>query len=136
MKVKSFVCTLGSLLTCDTHWCTPGARDALEGKWPQRRPQKQKDRRSEEAAKAVGGSYYRLRMPLNPALAVRETVAGHRLAAPRGGGGSPSPPSNASLPGAPRRFEFPLQGPHQKNHNPIASRSPQQSLVVISHPLS
>ena len=31
------------------------ARDALEGKGPQRRPQDQLDRRLEEVAKAVGG---------------------------------------------------------------------------------
>eukprot|EP00670_Eutreptiella_braarudii_P021862 CAMPEP_0174349268 /NCGR_PEP_ID=MMETSP0811_2-20130205/5969_1 /TAXON_ID=73025 ORGANISM="Eutreptiella gymnastica-like, Strain CCMP1594" /NCGR_SAMPLE_ID=MMETSP0811_2 /ASSEMBLY_ACC=CAM_ASM_000667 /LENGTH=48 /DNA_ID= /DNA_START= /DNA_END= /DNA_ORIENTATION= len=32
-------------------------RDALEGKGPQRRPQKRLDRRLEEVAKAVGGGY-------------------------------------------------------------------------------
>ena len=32
-------------------------------------------------AKVVGGSYCRLQMPLSLALAVRETVAGHRLGA-------------------------------------------------------
>ena len=49
-------------------------------------------------AKAVGGGYCRLQMPLSLALAVRETVAGHRLGAVNGGGGYPAPPlSNASL---------------------------------------
>ena len=42
--------------------CTP-PRDALEGKGPQRRPQKRLDRRLEEVAKAVGGGYCRLQMP-------------------------------------------------------------------------
>ena len=57
-------------------------------------------RRLEEVAKAVGGGYCRLQMPLRLALAVRKTVAGHRLGASQrgGGGGYPPPPSsNASL---------------------------------------
>ena len=41
----------------------------------------------EEVAKAVGGGYCRLQMPLRLALGVRETVAGHRLGALEGGGG-------------------------------------------------
>ena len=41
-----------------------GGRDALEGKGPQRRPQKRLGRRLEEVAKAVGGGYCRLQMPL------------------------------------------------------------------------
>ena len=45
--------------------------------------------RLEEVAKAVGGGYCRLQMPLRLALAVRGTVAGHRLGAREGGGGSP-----------------------------------------------
>ena len=57
------------------------ARDALEGKGPQRPPQKRLDRRLEEVAKAVGGGYCRLPMPLKLALGVRENVAGHRLGA-------------------------------------------------------
>ena len=56
-------------------------------------------RRLEEVAKAVGGGYCRLQMPLTLALGVRETVAGHRLGSWRGGGGSL--PSNASLIGPP-----------------------------------
>ena len=74
-------------------------RDALEGKGPQRRPQKPLDRRLEEVAKAVGGGYCRLQTPLRPALGVRGTVAGRRLGALEGGGGGcpPPPPSNASL---------------------------------------
>ena len=49
--------------------------------------------------KAVGDGYCRLEMPLKLALAIRETVAGHRLGAlkGRGGGGGTSAPSNASL---------------------------------------
>ena len=52
--------------------------------WPQRRL----GRRLEEVAKAVGGGYRRLRVPLTLALGVRETVAGHRLGALEGGGGA------------------------------------------------
>ena len=64
-----------------------GGRDALEGKAPQRRPQKRLDRRLEEVAKAVGGGHCRLQMPLQLAFGVRETVAGHGLGALEGGGG-------------------------------------------------
>ena len=78
-----------------------GARDAFEGKGPQRWPQKRLGRRSEEGTKAVGGGYCRLQMPLKRALAVRGTVAGRWLdALEGGGGGGTSPPSNASLGGA------------------------------------
>ena len=70
-----------------------GGRDALEGKAPQRRPQRRLGRRLEEVAKAVGGGYCRLQMPLRLALGVRGTVAGHRLDALEGG--LPSPPPNA-----------------------------------------
>ena len=44
-------------------------------------PQERVDRRLEEVAKAVGGGYCRLQMPLKLALGVRETVAGRRLGA-------------------------------------------------------
>ena len=54
---------------------------------PPRRPQKRLGRRLEGVAKAVGGGYCRLQMPLKLAFAVRETVAGHRLGALEGGGG-------------------------------------------------
>ena len=54
---------------------------AVEGKRPQRPPRKRLGRRLEEVAKAVGGGYCRLQMPLRLALGVRETVAGHRLGA-------------------------------------------------------
>ena len=50
-------------------------------KGPQRRPQKRFDRRLEEVAKAVVGYYCRFQMPLKLAVAVRETVSGHRLGA-------------------------------------------------------
>ena len=69
---------------------TPQA-DPLEGKGPQRRPQKRLARRLEEVAKAVGDGYCQLQMPLKLALAVRETVAGSRLDALEGGGGVPLP---------------------------------------------
>ena len=73
-------------------------RDALEGKGPRRRPQRRLDRRLDEVAKAVGGGYCRLQMPLKPALCVSGIVAGHRLGALEGGGdpltqgGAPPPP--------------------------------------------
>ena len=66
-------------------------RDGLEGKGPQRRRQQRLDRRLEEVAKAVGGGYCRLQMPLRPSLGVRGTGAGRRLGALEGGGGG-SPP--------------------------------------------
>ena len=60
-----------------------GGKDALDGKGPQRWFQ----RRLEEVAKAVAGGYCRLQMTLSLALAIRGTVAGHRLGALEGGGG-------------------------------------------------
>ena len=66
--------------------------NALEGKGPQRPPGRRLDRRLEEVAKAVGGGYCRLQMPLKQALAVRGTVAGHRLGALEGGRVLPPPP--------------------------------------------
>ena len=68
------------------------SRGAFEGKGPQRRPQRLFGGRLEEVAKAVGGGYCRLQMPLKLA---RGTVAGHRLGGI--GGGVPHPPSNVSL---------------------------------------
>ena len=83
----------------------PSPKDALEGKVPQRRLEERLDRRLEEVAKAVGGGYCRLQMPLKPALAVTGTVPGHRLGAlERGGGGVPPPLSNASLLSPPHRM--------------------------------
>ena len=73
-----------------------GGRDALEGKAPPRQPPKPLGRRLEEVAKAVGGGYCRLQIPLRLALGVRRTVAGQRLGALEGAGAT-SPPSNASL---------------------------------------
>ena len=46
------------------------------------------DRRLEDVAKAVGGGSSQLPMPLKLALAVREAVAGQRLGALAGGGGT------------------------------------------------
>ena len=60
-----------------------GGRDALEVKGPRRW--------LEEVAKAVGGGYCRLQMPLKLALGDLETVAGLRLGALDGGGGVPPP---------------------------------------------
>ena len=67
-------------------------RHALQWKGPQRRPQQRLGRRLEEVAKAVGGGYCRLQMPLTLTLGVREAVAGHRLGALEGGGGGYLPP--------------------------------------------
>ena len=64
---------------------TLSPRDALEGKGPRRRSQRRLGRRLEEIAKAVGGGYCRLQIPLRLELGVRETVAGHRLGALEGG---------------------------------------------------
>ena len=85
------------------------ASDAFEGKGPQRGPRRRLGRRLEEVAKAAGGGYCRLQMPLRLAVGVRGTVAGHRLGALEGGGQVPLPLSNASLlaarrPSAPIRF--------------------------------
>ena len=91
-----------------------GGADALEGKWPQRWPQKRSDRRLEEVAKAVGGGYCRLQMPLKLALAVRRTVAGHRLGAlERGGGGAPPLPMHPC-----RGVQMLLLGNDTCNRNP------------------
>ena len=80
---------LASSLNLESH----PPRGALERKVPQRGPQRRLDRRLEAVAKAVGGGYCRLQMPLKPALAVRGTVAGHKLGALEEGGGT-SRPSN------------------------------------------
>ena len=79
--------------------CPPPPKGALEGKGPERRPQRRLGRRLEEVAEAVGGGYCRLQMPSKPALAVRGTVAGHRLGALEGGGlpMPPPPPARALL---------------------------------------
>ena len=66
---------------------------------PRRWPQRRLDRRLEEVAKAVGGGYCRLQMPLTPALGARETVAGHRLGALEGG--APPPPPLQCIPAPP-----------------------------------
>ena len=50
----------------------------------------------EEVAKAVGGGYSRLQMPLRLALAVTGTVAGHRLG-PLEEGGVPMHPRGGGL---------------------------------------
>ena len=51
----------------------------MHAKGPVLHARAQLDRRLEEVAKAVGGGYCRLQMPLKLALGVRGTVAGHRL---------------------------------------------------------
>ena len=88
-----FPASLGTLLLLSHGgWGGGGGRDAVAGKAPQRQPQTRSDRRLEEVAKAVGGGYCRLQMPLKLALGVRETVAGRRMGALEGGGWVPPPP--------------------------------------------
>ena len=73
-------------------------------------------RRLEEVAKAVGGGYCRLQMPLKLALGARGTVAGHRLGALEGG---TSPRSDAFLPMALRiraEAEAPAAGVGHGSH--------------------
>ena len=53
-------------------WGGRQCSDALGGNGPRRRPHLRFDRRLEEVAKAVGGGYCRLQMPLSLALAIRE----------------------------------------------------------------
>ena len=80
----------------------PPFKDAIEGKGPQRRPQKRLDRRLEEAAKAAGGGDCRLQMPLKRALAVRETQLEIGWAPWSGGGGGAHPlPMQPCLPHLP-----------------------------------
>ena len=61
-----------------------GPRMQTEGEGPQRRARQRLGRRSEAVAKAVGGGYCRLQMPLRLALGAREAVSGHRLGALEG----------------------------------------------------
>ena len=93
-------CTAAVTSTCAAWRRWGGARGQYTGegggvnfrtKSNSRRPQRRLDRRLEGVAQAVGGGYCRLHMPLRLALAVRETVAGHRLGALEGGGGVPRP---------------------------------------------
>ena len=103
--------------------------DALEGKGPQRRSQRQLDRRLEEV-EAVGSGYCRLQMPLKPALGVRGTVAGHRLGA-LGRGVVPSPPFQCIPGNACAEFK---DGPGLKGprHEGQASRHSYDKTLVTS----
>ena len=83
-------------MECGVTWEGGRGRGALEGKGPQRRPQRRLGRQLGGVAEAVGGGYCRLQTPLKPAFAVMGTVAGHRPGSLEGEGGT-SPPSNASL---------------------------------------
>ena len=85
----------------------------------------------QEVAKAVGGSYCRLQMPLKPALGVRETVSGHRLGTLEGGGGGGSPPFQCTPPpppcgvvvlrvGATSSVTAPRITPHHTHHHRLA----------------
>ena len=104
-KPKMFTCALQSRTKTQVRTypvSSAPARDVVEGKGPQRRPQKRLDRRLGEVAQAVRCGYYRLQMPLRLTLGVRGTVTGHRLGALEGGG-LPPLPSNASLSPPPPR---------------------------------
>ena len=96
--------------------CHPGrggaavCRGASEGKGPQRPSQRRLGRRLEEVAKAVGGGYCRLQMPLRLALVVRggqwlgigwapwRGLPPHHPMHPSGGGGGGSCPPVDSRP--------------------------------------
>ena len=70
-------------------------------------PQRRVDGRLEEVAKAVGGGYCRLLMPLKVELGVRETVAGHRLGALAAAGGCLPPLPMHAPPPPPRPHPLP-----------------------------
>ena len=90
-RMARFLASLDSPLVTDLNFCMllpgrptlccrdrqsvipPPPRDALEGRGPQRGAQRRLGRRLEEVAKAIGGGYCRLQMPLQLALGVRET---------------------------------------------------------------
>ena len=123
-QIERCCCALGARVVCTQRYYTAGllraldtadgdhrppyrtaveapplvTRDALEGKGPQRQPQQPLHKRLEEAVKAVAGGYCRLQMPLQLALGVRGTVAGHRLGALEGGGGGCTSPPFQCIP--------------------------------------
>ena len=103
-------------------------RDALEAKAPPRQPQQPLDKRLEEVFKAVAGGYRGRDMPSKLALAVRETVAGHRLGALEGGGGAPPPlpvqpwGSGEGGGGAGGHVNTPKTRPSQKPVRPVLLR--------------
>ena len=72
------VCRGGCRDTHSVFWGAVG-RDALEGKGVSKAVPKAVRQAVEGVAKAVGGGYCRLPLALRMAVAVRETVAGHRL---------------------------------------------------------
>ena len=76
----------------------PKARDALEGKGPQRPPQRRLDRRLEEVAKAVGGRLLSVTNASDVGVCRQKTVAGHTLGALEGGGGYLPPPPLQCIP--------------------------------------
>ena len=70
---------------------------ALDGNGPQRRL----GRRLGAVAKAVGGGYSRLQMPLKLAFSVKEKVAGHGLGVLEGGGAGGYPSLLKCIPATP-----------------------------------
>ena len=72
-------------------------RDALEGKGPQRRPQRRLGRRSEEVAKALGGRLLSVTNAIEAGTWRQGDSGWAQAGRPGGGGGGTSPPSNASL---------------------------------------
>ena len=65
----------------------------------------------EAVVKSVGGGYCRLQMPLSLALAIRGTVAGHRLSALEGEGDNPPPPPSDASPPPPNPTPAPSLPP-------------------------
>ena len=88
---RTVECITSGLHLSVLYFGPPPLRGCITRKGPQRRPPRRLGRRLEEVAKAVGGGYCRLQMPLTPAFAVRGRVAGHRLAL-EGRRGVPPPP--------------------------------------------
>ena len=104
-------------------WGFAWGRDALDGKGPQRWPQKRLDRRLQGVAKAVGGGYCRLQ---KRAPAVRETVAGYRLGALEGGWGGVPPLPMRPWPGDSGDEATDDEPEAVRNLSIIATESPEQ----------
>ena len=86
----------------------------------------------EEVAKAVGGGSYRLQMPLEPALGVRETVAGRWLDALEGRGyllpfqcilAAPPPPLSQTTPWSWVRRNFVARAAVRQGPGAFAARA-------------
>ena len=89
--------------------------------------------RLEEVAKAVGGGYCRLQMPLKPALGVRGTVAGHRLGALEGVGGVPPPEDRVAVQG-PVKKQQPDRMSHGGGPPPLLFQCPSNAALTPPPP--